>query len=90
MYTIDIANRRIILEAVTLGVDGAIINEFDRLTKEFLPNTTDKYECELVLVEVDVQDDDMEIIGKETKAFARRVGYSEWLMPFETTSYSKK
>ncbi|MGL4999224.1 MAG: hypothetical protein ACRC0F_05500 [Cetobacterium sp.] len=90
MYTIDIENRRIILEATVLGVDGAIINEFDRLEKFFLPNTADAYECELVLVEVDVQGDDMEIIGKETKAFARRVGCSEWLMPFETMSYSKK
>ncbi|MGL5965455.1 MAG: hypothetical protein ACRCZ2_13820, partial [Fusobacteriaceae bacterium] len=83
-------NRRVILEATAFGVDSAIIDEFDLLEKEFLPNTEDIYECELILLEVDIQDEDMNVVGTETKAFARRIGYSEWLMPFETATYIKK
>ncbi|MGL6132322.1 MAG: hypothetical protein ACRCZ9_11990 [Fusobacteriaceae bacterium] len=89
MYTIDLKNRRIILETTVWGIEDSVINEFDKLEKDFLPNTADTYECELVLVDVDVLDEKQEVIGKETKAFARRVGYSDWLMEFVVEEYKK-
>ncbi|MGL4426000.1 MAG: hypothetical protein ACRCZ0_08515 [Cetobacterium sp.] len=89
MYTIDLKNRRIILEKTEWGIEDSVINEFDKLEKSFLPNTADKYECELVLVDVDILDEKQEVIGKETKAFARRIGCSDWLMGFEAEEYKK-
>ncbi len=87
MYTIDLENRRIIItNEKTRNVQ--YINEFDRLERKFLPNTQDTYECELVLLEVDVYDDNFEVIGKETKAFARRVGNTNWLMEFVEEEYN--
>ncbi|MGL5100803.1 MAG: hypothetical protein ACRC6B_12380 [Fusobacteriaceae bacterium] len=88
-YTIDLENRRVILDATTFDLEPTVINEFDKLEKFFLPNTEDTYECELVLQEVDIYDDEQNVVGKETKAFARRVGNELWLMEFETDKYNK-
>ncbi|MGL6099090.1 MAG: hypothetical protein ACRCZ9_03460 [Fusobacteriaceae bacterium] len=87
-YTIDKINRKITIETKTKNI--IVINEFDLLEKKFLSNTVDKYECELVLMDVSVYGDKMNVIETETKAFARRIGYSEWLMEFEVESYCKK
>ncbi|MGL4424965.1 MAG: hypothetical protein ACRC0F_10345 [Cetobacterium sp.] len=85
-YTIDKVKRQIVIESKTRDI--TIINEFDKLEKKFLPNTADKYECELVIVDVAVTNEQMEKTGEvETKAFARRIGYSEWLMEFEVEEY---
>jgi hypothetical protein len=78
-YVIDKLNRRIILEKATLNETDNIINEFDRLDKFFLEGTEDRYECELVLIDVE----------GELKAFARRVGNEKWLMEFEVEKYNK-
>ncbi|MGL5964665.1 MAG: hypothetical protein ACRCZ2_09775 [Fusobacteriaceae bacterium] len=83
MYTIDIENRRVIIEGATKNSEPTFINEFDKLEKKFLANTADKYECELVLVDVKNEESG----ETKTEAFARRVGYEQWLMPFNTEEY---
>lgn len=85
-YTIDLENRRIIINNETKSQ--VIINEFDRLKRKFLPNTQDIYECELVLLEVDIYNEDYDVAGKEIRAFARRIGNPNWLMEFIETEYS--
>ena len=86
MYTIDLKNRQII---ITNELKQAkVIKEFEKIDKKFLPNTQDTYECILVLLEVDVYDDNHEVIGKETKAFAQRVGNKNWLMTFDESEYN--
>lgn len=89
MYTIDKENRRIIITLEgTSTYSQKIVNEFDKLKRKFLDGTRDKYECELVIMDVEVKD--METgkkTGTETKAFARRVGQSNWLMEFNETEY---
>ncbi|MGL5716751.1 MAG: hypothetical protein ACRCX2_27295 [Paraclostridium sp.] len=89
-YAIDKENRRIILEATTLNLEQNIINEFDLLEKSFLEGTEDKYDCELVLLDVEVHDDEMNVVGVETKAFARRKGNEQWLMEFDAEEYKLK
>ena len=87
MYTIDLKNRRVIIETKSRGT--ITINEFDRLNRVFLDGTHDKYECELVLLEVPVMNENNEDTGKkETKAFARRVGNEDWLMIFNETEFN--
>ena len=91
MYTIDKENRRIIIkthEEFSSFSTEKVINEFDKLERKFLDGTQDKYECELVILDVDIKD--METgkkTGTETKAFARRVGQPNWLMEFNETKY---
>lgn len=89
MYTIDKENRRIIITPeITTTYSQKIINEFDKLKRIFLDGTVDQYECELVILDVDIKD--METgkkTGTETKAFARRVGQPNWLMEFNETEY---
>lgn len=89
MYTIDKENRRIIITLEgTSTYSQKIVNEFDKLKRKFLDGTQDKYECELVIMDVEVKD--METgkkTGTETKAFARRVGQPNWLMEFNETEY---
>ena len=86
MYTIDLKNRRVIIETKARGT--ITINEFDRIHRVFLDGTHDKYECELVLLEVPVMNENQEDTGKkETKAFARRIGQPNWLMEFNETEY---
>lgn len=90
-YVIDLENRRVMPVATALNLgELKIINEFDILEKKFLPNTEDEYQCELVLLDVGIHDDNMNIIGIETKAFARRLGFDDWLMPFTFEEYSAR
>lgn len=89
MYTIDKENRRIIITPdKQTTYSQKVVNEFDKLERIFLEGTHDKYECELVIMDVEVKD--METgkkTGTETKAFARRIGQPNWLMEFEETEY---
>lgn len=87
MFRIDILKRQVIIMNDLGTRDVKIINEFDRIQKKFLPNTVDKYECELVLLEVPTYNAELVETGKETKAFARRVGYENWLMKFNEEDY---
>lgn len=89
MYTIDKVNRRIIITPEgTSTYSQKVVNEFDKLERIFLDGTQDKYECELVIMDVEIKD--METgkkTGTETKAFARRIGQPNWLMEFNETEY---
>lgn len=92
MYTIDKDKRQVIIKptikgAVTLDENVITLNEFDSLYRHFLPNTQDKYECELVLIDVPVYNDKFEEIGIETKAFSRRKGNDNWLIEFVEEEY---
>lgn len=90
MIKIDEENRRIIITNEKTR-DINIINEFDKIEKVFLLGTEDKYECELVLLEVPIYDENTkEKTDKvETKAFARRVGqnYMNWLETLNETDF---
>ena len=97
-YIIDEINRTVTIPSIKRSLitgastqDDIILHEFDTLKKKFLENTADKYECELILEEVDVYDEnDLEKrtpIGKELKAFARRKGYDMWLMELDLNDY---
>ena len=102
MYVIDKDNRRIVISAqpMTIPEDGTtfvmpkdtiIVNEFDKVDRIFLPGTEDTYECELVLVDVEVRDEkNPEVHTGEytTKAFARRIGYDNWLIEFNEAEYN--
>lgn len=92
-FYVDKENRRVVLykevSPLSLEESEVIINEFDVVKKGFLPNTVDKYECELVLLDVDKYDEDGDKIGVGTKAFARRIGNEQWLMEFDVENYSK-
>lgn len=87
-YTIDKLNRTVTVQSKTKNI--IVINEFDKLDKRFIDGTQDKYDCELILLEVEIYDEKMNIIGNETKAFARRIGFSEWIMDFDTEDYKKQ
>lgn len=90
-YIIDAENRSVIIPSLKRGGENTVINEYDTLLKKFLENTEDKYDCELVLIEVDIYDENnlenRESIGKELKAFARRKRYDNWLMEFNLEEY---
>lgn len=87
MYTIDLKNRRIVIETKSKGT--VTINEFDKLDRVFLSGTYDKYECELVLLEVPIfNEENIDTGKKETKAFARRIGNDNWVMIFNETEFN--
>lgn len=85
-FIIDKENRRIVINS-PLKTE-IVINEFDKLNKHFLDGTEDIYECELILLDVDIHNEQGEIIGQETKAFARRIDRPDWLMVFNTKDYT--
>lgn len=89
MYTIDKENRRIIITPEkSTTYSQKVVNEFDKLERIFLEGTQDKYECELVIIDVEVKDMETgKVTGTETKAFARRLGEPNWLMEFAETEY---
>lgn len=94
MITIDIDKRRVIIERpTTLEAkdisEPVVINEFDKIQKVFLEETKDRYDCELVLVNVEIMDEDMQPTGEYvTKAFGRRIGYEGWLVEFDLESFT--
>lgn len=89
MYTIDKENRRIIITPEkSTTYSQKVVNEFDKLERIFLEGTQDKYDCELVIIDVEVKDMETgKVTGTETKAFARRLGEPNWLMEFAETEY---
>lgn len=91
MYTIDKENRRIIIKTtkdMSTFMTTKYINEFDKLERKFLDGTQDKYECELVIMDVEIKDIQTgKVTGTETKAFARRIGQPNWLMEFNEIEY---
>ena len=88
-FVIDKESRRVVIGDMRQKMSTVIINEFEKVNKTFLEGTIDKYECELVLLEVDLLNDKQDIVGTETKAFVRRIGRVDWLMEFNTNEYSK-
>lgn len=93
MYVIDSKNRKVIIDK---SIDNRsriisnqiVLNEFDDLKKKFLDGTQDKYDCELVLLEVNVLDAERIPTGnKELKAYAKRKGVDMWLMNFNEEDY---
>ena len=61
-------------------------SENDKIPFNFLPNTEDKFETELVLVEVEIFEDDKLTREYETKPFMRRVG-TDILLSFDPNDY---
>lgn len=98
MVTIDAVERKIIItrkaklnKLTTEEQEETIeIREGETLERIFLPETQDVYECELVLLEVDViNPQTQEKTGeKELKAFAQRKDHAGWLMEFVETEYN--
>ena len=74
---IDKINRKVIIEKSKFSRSSEVveIKEFDKVHFNFLPNTEDVFETELVLIDVEIYNDKHEPTGEfETKAFARRIG----------------
>lgn len=89
MIQVDKENRQIIVtNERTRNIN--IIKEFEKIQKVFLLGTEEIYECELVLLEVKLYDEKTrQEIGKETRAFARRIGqnYTNWLETLNETDF---
>lgn len=83
-FYIDKENRRVIIGNVK-SRSAIVINEFDKLEKKFLEGTIDRYDCELVLLDIEEEDKTV-----QTKAFARRIECPEWVMEFNLEEYNKK
>lgn len=87
-FRIDEAKRQVI---VTTGVAKAgeiVLNELDPLNRKFLEGTGDKYECELVLKDVELTNEAGEKTGiTELKAFSKRKGAENWIMEFIPEEY---
>lgn len=99
MVTIDAEERKIIItrtaktkgRAKTAEEQEVIeIREGETLERIFLPGTQETYDCELILLEVDIIDPKtQEKTGeKEIKAFAQRKDHTGWLMEFVETEYN--
>lgn len=87
-FRIDEVKRQVILVQGAPRNSEIILNELDVLNRKFLEGTQDKYECELVLQDIEVTDETGEKTGvTELKAFARRKGAENWLMEFIPEEY---
>lgn len=87
MYRVDVEKRQVI---VSVGVPRTeiVLNEFQELSKIFLEGTEEKYRCILILTDVELVSDDGEKTGEvETKAFAKKIGYDNWIMEFIPSEY---
>lgn len=86
---IDKINRKVIIEKskFSRSSEQVEIKEFDKVQFNFLPNTEDVFETELVLIDVEIYNDKHEATGEfETKAFARRIG-TEIILDFIPESF---
>ena len=87
-FRIDEAKRQVI---VVIGVGKAgeiVLNELDPLNRKFLEGTGDKYECELVLQDVELTNEAGEKTGiTGLKAFSKRKGAENWMMEFIPEEY---
>ena len=87
-FRIDEVKRQVILVQGAPRSTEVIINELDTLNRKFLEVTHDKYECELVLQDVEIKNEAGEETGvTELRAFARRKGTENWLMEFIPEEY---
>lgn len=87
-FRIDEAKRQVIVIPGSDKAGEIVVNELDPLNRKFLEGTDDKYECELVLLDVEITDESGEKTGAtELKAFARRKGAENWLMEFIPEEY---
>lgn len=93
-FEVDAVTRQVILTPVTKKrgtkvVQVIRINEFDKLKRKFIKGTGENYECELVILKTKTHDNNGEDnLGAEVdKAFARRIGYDNWLISFEPNEY---
>lgn len=87
-FRIDEAKRQVIVIPGVAKAGEIVLNELDPLNRKFLEGTDDKYECELVLQDVEITNETGEKTGvTELKAFARRKGVESWLMEFVPEEY---
>ncbi|MEG0069731.1 MAG: hypothetical protein RR191_05635 [Cetobacterium sp.] len=87
-FRIDEAKRQVIVISGAAKAGEIVLNELDPLERKFLEGTNEKYECELVLQDVALIDDNGDKTGvTELKAFARRKGAESWLMEFIPEEY---
>lgn len=87
-FRIDEAKRQVIVVTGVGKTTEIVLNELDPLNRKFLEGTDDKYECELVLQDVELTNEAGEKTGiTELKAFARRKGAANWLMEFIPEEY---
>lgn len=87
-FRIDEAKRQVIVISGVAKAGGIVLNELDPLNRKFLNGTNEKYECELVLQDIEITNEDGEKTGAtELKAFARRKGVENWLMEFIPEEY---
>lgn len=80
MYIVNEEKRQLIIQLARTEI---VLNEFDLLKKKFLPNTFDVYECRLIFLEVDNEENST----KELKPFAQRIDNDGWIMNFEVDEY---
>ncbi len=87
-FRIDEAKRQVIVISGVAKAGRIVLNELDPLNRKFLNGTNEKYECELVLQDIEITNEDGEKTGAtELKAFARRKGAENWLMEFIPEEY---
>lgn len=67
-----------------------ILKEFTKLDKVFISNTSDTYQCELVILDSIITEEGDNQDKSITKAYARRIGNEQWLMEFNLEDYSIK
>ncbi|MGL4998933.1 MAG: hypothetical protein ACRC5T_08215 [Cetobacterium sp.] len=89
-FILDVEKRNVTINS-NLTKDAIVVKEYESLNRKFLTGTADKYECELVLLEVEKMNELDEKTGIfETKAFSRKKGNAGWLMEFEPNDYDFK
>lgn len=87
-FRIDEAKRQVIVIPGSDKVGEIVVNELDPLNRKFLEGTGDKYECELVLQDVELTNEAGEKTGiTELKAFSKRKGAENWMMEFIPEEY---
>lgn len=82
MFTINPENRTVeITDGLTKAV--RVIKEGAMLNRIYAHGTTDKYRCQLVLLDVKNELGVVELV-----AYAMRLGFPEWLMGFNDEEYT--
>lgn len=87
-FRVDKEKRQVVVISKFAKSGEIILNELDLLKRRFLEGTKEKYECELILKDIELRDKTGKKTGKrELKAFARRKGVENWLMEFIPEEY---
>ena len=88
-FRINEAKRQVIVIYGVAKSGEIVLNELDPLNRKFLEGTDDKYECELVLQDIEITNENEEKTGiTELRAFARRKGSKNWLLEFIPEEYN--